>query len=121
MRAAITLAFLLLAGPAFAAGTTGDATAGHSDFNRCSACHTTTAGRNGLGPSLAGVVGRTSGTAAGYHYSPAMTNAHLTWDTATLDHFLTNPQAAVHGTRMFITVPDAKTRQDIIAYLATLH
>jgi cytochrome c len=112
-----TLVFMLFAAPAIAVG---DAANGQRDFSRCAACHAVQAGHNGIGPSLAAVVGRQSGTAAGYHYSPAMAGAHITWDDASLDRFLTNPQSVVHGTKMFIAVPDAQQRQDIIAYLETL-
>lgn len=112
-----TLVFMLFAAPAIAVG---DAANGQRDFSRCAACHAVQAGHNGIGPSLASVVGRQSGTEAGYHYSPAMTGAHITWDDASLDRFLTNPQSVVHGTKMFIAVPDAQQRQDIIAYLETL-
>ncbi len=49
-----------------------------------------------------------------------MTSAHITWDDASLDKFLNNPQGLVHGTKMFATVPDTTQRQDIIAYLDTL-
>jgi cytochrome c2 len=38
---------------------TGDAVADKTVFEKqCSICHTTVAGRNGFGPSLAGVFGR---------------------------------------------------------------
>jgi cytochrome c len=47
-------------------------------------------------------------------------NAHLTWDEQTLDKFLQNPSGVVHGTKMFTTVPDAETRQRVIAYLKSL-
>lgn len=90
------------------------------DFSRCAACHSTQAGQNKVGPSLAGVFGRTSGSAPGYDYSPAMKNAHLTWDDQTLAKFLQNPSGLVHGTKMFTSVPDAKTRQRVIAYLKSL-
>lgn len=91
-----------------------------SDFSRCAGCHSTQAGQNKVGPSLAGVFGRASGSVAGYSYSPAMKNAHLTWDDQTLDKFLQNPSGLVHGTKMFTSVPDAKTRQRVIAYLKSL-
>ena len=90
------------------------------DFSRCVGCHSTQAGQNKLGPSLAGVFGRTSGSVPGYTYSAALKNAHLTWDEQTLDKFLQNPSGLVHGTKMFATVPDAATRQRIIAYLKSL-
>jgi cytochrome c len=96
------------------------ATDGQHGFARCTGCHAIQPGRNGIGPSLADVVGRQSGSAPGYKYSTAMTGAHITWNDASLDKFLTNPQGAVHGTKMFMSVPDAHQRQDIIAYLNTL-
>jgi cytochrome c len=91
-----------------------------ADFSRCAGCHSTQAGQNKIGPSLAGVFGHASGSVPGYNYSAAMKNAHLTWDTPTLDKFLKNPGGLVHGTKMFTTVPDAGTRQRVIAYLKSL-
>jgi cytochrome c len=90
------------------------------DFSRCAGCHSTQAGQNKIGPSLAGVFGRTSASVPGYSYSAALKNAHLTWDEQTLDKFLQNPSGVVHGTKMFTTVPDAETRQRVIAYLKSL-
>jgi len=73
-----------------------------------------------IGPSLAGIVGSKSGAAPGYNFSPALKGANITWDEQTLDKFLENPSADVHGTKMVISVPNAEHRQDIIAYLKTL-
>jgi cytochrome c len=91
-----------------------------ADFSRCAGCHSTQAGQNKIGPSLAGVFGRTSGSVPGYNYSTPLKNAHLTWDEQTLDKFLQSPSGFVHGTKMFVTVPDADTRQRVIAYLKSL-
>jgi cytochrome c len=91
-----------------------------ADFSRCAGCHSTQAGQNRIGPSLAGVFGRTSGSVSGYTYSAALQNARLTWDEQTLDKFLQNPSGLVHGTKMFATVPDADARQRIVAYLKSL-
>ena len=114
----VMIGTLLLAAKAHAAG---DAAAGKTAFeNQCSTCHTTIVGKNGFGPSLAGVVGRKAGALEGYTYTPAMTNSHLTWDAATLDSFITNSVVKVPGTSMPVQVGDAATRADIIAYLATL-
>src|SRR6266566_5189466 len=88
-----------------------------ADFSRCAGCHSTQAGQNKVGPSLAGVFGKPSGSVPGYTYSAALKNAHLTWDEQTLDKFLQNPGGLVHGTKMFASVPDADTRQRVIAYL----
>ena len=107
-----------LAWLASAATSAGTPTA--QDFSRCAGCHSTQAGQNKVGPSLAGVFGRTSGSVPGYGYSTALKNAHLTWDEQTLDKFLQNPSGLVHGTKMFAAVPDADTRQRVIGYLKSL-
>src|SRR5260221_2651013 len=99
----------------------GDAAAGTQAFNTtCGACHSTEPGVNKSGPSLAGIVGSKSGTVPGYNFSPALKAANITWDEQTLDKFLANPSADVHGTKMVISVPNAEHRQNIIAYLETL-
>ena len=98
----------------------GDAAAGQTVYARCAGCHSTTPGQNKIGPSLAGVVGRKSGTEDGYSYSPAMKTANITWDDATLDKFLASPAGVVHGTKMFMNLPSSTDRQNVIAYLDTL-
>jgi cytochrome c len=112
-----TLILALAVSPVAAAGNAAD---GQRDFGRCAACHSIQPGKNGVGPSLDNVVGRQSGSAPGYHYSTAMAGARITWDDASLDRFLSNPQNVVHGTKMFAAVPDAQQRQDIITWLNTL-
>jgi len=116
---AISATVLIVCAPAEAQ----DAQAGQRIFrSQCTLCHAAQPGRNLVGPSLFGVVGRQSGTTPGYHYSPGMSNAHLTWDTATLDRYLENPRGVVPGTLMaYVGLKDAKQRADLIAYLATLH
>ncbi|WP_225772931.1 cytochrome c family protein [Inquilinus sp. Marseille-Q2685] len=96
----------------------GDAAKGKQVFAKCQACHSMDAGTNKLGPSLHGVVGRTSGTLEGFKYSDAMKNAHLTWDDATLDKYLANPKTLVPGTKMvFPGLPKEEDRLAVIAYL----
>src|SRR5712691_2731908 len=112
------LAGMSLAWLASAATPAGTPTA--QDFSRCAGCHSTQAGQNKVGPSLAGVFGRTSASVPGYTYSAALKNAHLTWDEQTLDEFLQNPIGLVRGTKIFATVSDADTRQRVIAYLKSL-
>jgi cytochrome c len=98
-----------------------DPVAGQHDFAvRCASCHGTTVGNKKIGPALAGVFGHASGSVAGFRYSPALKNAHLTWDSATLDKWLTSPSGLVHGTTMFVSVPSSSDRQNLIAYLKTL-
>jgi cytochrome c2 len=100
-----------------------DASAGRRIFqSQCSICHSPQPGRNIIGPSLFGVVGRHSGRIAGFHYSSANLRSGLTWDPATLNRYLTSPQQVVPGTLMtFPGLKDPGKRADIIAYLATLH
>jgi cytochrome c len=89
--------------------------------NNCAVCHSTDPGTNKLGPSLAGVVGRKSGGLDDYSYSPAMTKLGVTWDKATLDKYLTDPQAMVPGTKMIYPgLKDEADRKALIDYLATL-
>ena len=50
-----------------------------------------------------------------------MKAANKTWDEATLDAYLTKPQAMVPGTKMtFSGLSKAEDRANVIAYLATL-
>ena len=98
----------------------GDAATGEHVFARCVVCHSPKAGENKIGPSLAGVFGRKSGTAPGHNYSPALKAASITWDEQELDKYLANPGADVHGTTMLISVPNPADRQNVIAYLKTL-
>jgi len=118
LRATAVLAGVSLAWSASAAAPVGTPTA--ADFTRCAGCHSTQTGQNKVGPSLAGVFDRASGSVPGYSYSAALKNAHLTWDEQTLDKFLQNPTGLVHGTKMFASVPDSDTRQRVIAYLKSL-
>jgi cytochrome c len=107
-----------LAAPAWAAG---DAAAGAVTFKaKCGLCHSVVAGKNGVGPSLFGVVGRGAGSAPGYSYSAANKASGKTWDEASLDTYLTNPKAFVPGTKMvFPGLANAADRGNVIAYLAT--
>jgi cytochrome c len=104
-----------------AAHATGDAAAGKVLFTqKCGLCHSVEQGKNKIGPSLYGVVGRKSGSLDSYTYSDAMKNAGKTWDEATLDAYLTNPRQYIPGIKMiFVGLPDATDRQNVIAYLAT--
>ncbi|MGH6785799.1 MAG: c-type cytochrome [Novosphingobium sp.] len=88
---------------------------------QCKVCHSFVPGTNGVGPSLAGVVGRKAGTAAGFAYSPAMKGSGLTWDEATLDAYLTAPMKTVPGTKMvYAGLADAAKRKELIDWLATV-
>jgi cytochrome c len=109
---------LVTSSPALAAE---DPTAGEKVFaTHCAVCHATTAGQNKIGPSLAGIAGSKSGTVPGFDFSAAMKDANVTWADADLDKFLANPTRFIHGTKMFVNLPNETDRQDVIAYLNTL-
>lgn len=96
--------------------------AGRTAFATCAVCHSAEKGRVVVGPPLFGVVGRKAGTVPGFSYSKAMAASGITWDTASIDAFITSPQAKVPGTRMpFAGLKDPVKRAAIIAYLTTLH
>jgi len=104
--------------PVVALAQAGDAVKGKVVFARCALCHDVKPGPKKMGPALNGLFGRTSGTIAGFTYSPAMQKAKIRWDAKTLDAFLAKPSAVVPGNRMaFAGVPQAADRANLIAYL----
>ena len=107
----------MVVGPAVAA----DVESGKTAFKKCALCHTTEAGKNKIGPSLFGIVGRKSASLENFNYSEAMKKFDHTWDAQSLDTYLADPRATVPGTKMiFPGIKDEKERQDVIAYLETL-
>ena len=104
---------------ALASGPQGDATAGRLVFRKCQACHSLEQGKNLIGPSLAGIINRKAGTAAGFDSSPAIKQSNLTWNAAELDGYLADPQKVVPGNRMpFAGLKTEHDRKDVIAFLA---
>jgi cytochrome c len=95
---------------------------GQTAFNTsCRTCHTMKEGDNRLGPSLAGVVGRKAGSLSGYNYSSSMKQSGITWDAATLDQFIANPDQVVSGNNMkpYGGITDAAQRKTIVDFLAS--
>lgn len=89
-------------------------------FTTCAVCHSVQPGQNGIGPSLAGVVGRRSGSVAGVNYSPAMQAANLTWNEANLRRYLADPNAVVPGGLMPPPGLTAAQVTEVVNYLKTL-
>ena len=116
----IVLASTVVLSAPLTAYAQGDAAAGEKVFAHCVPCHSNKPGENKFGPSLAGVVGRKSGTEPGYNYSSAMKGLNVTWDETNLNEYLQGPGKFVRGTKMVYFVPNEKDRQDVIAYLKTL-
>jgi cytochrome c len=98
-----------------------DAAAGEKTFVVCRACHQIGPNaKNAVGPVLNGVVGRLAGSYPGYNYSAPNKNSGLTWDEATLQKYLANPQAVVKGTKMiFPGIKDPAKVDNVIAFLKT--
>ncbi len=115
------LAMALLLPLSVGSAAAADIEAGKVTFKKCALCHTNEPGRNKVGPSLFGIVGRKSASLTSYNYSDAMKNFNRTWTAGTLDTYLTDPQAMVPGTKMiFPGIKDKTERENLIAYLETL-
>ena len=99
-----------------ALGGEGDAARGKAVFEkRCTGCHALDSDREG--PRLKGVFGRKAGSVAGFNYSAGLRNSGLTWNDATLERWLSDPDLVVKDNNMSIGVPKAEERRDLIAYL----
>src|SRR5215469_156216 len=117
----LILALSILAAMPASLAAAGDVEAGKTAFKKCALCHTTEAGKNKIGPSLFGIVGRKSATVENFNYSEAMKKFDHTWDEGTLDEYLADPRGTVPGTKMIFPGIKQKTeRDDVIAYLETL-
>lgn len=111
--AALTVLAVAFASPAQAAG---DAARGEQLYvSRCGACHSLD--ENRAGPAHRGVFGRKAAAASGFDYSPALKASGIVWNEKTLERWLADPEKLVHGQKMGFSVPDAKDRADVIAYL----
>ncbi len=112
-----------------------DAAKGEAVFKQCQTCHR--ADKNMVGPALGGVIGRKTGTAAGFTYSPlnhAAGEAGLVWSQANVVEYLADPNAylkkfltdkgqadkATGSTKMTFKLANEQQRKDVAAYLATL-
>ncbi len=101
------------------AAFTGDAARGRRVFAQCQTCHAVQPGRNNVGPSLHGIIGRTAGSVEGFRYSPANQNSNVVWTEETMFEYLENPTRFIPGTIMaFPGLRNPQDRADVIAYLA---
>lgn len=108
-----------------------DLKAGEKLFKKCAACHQIGDGaRNGAGPVLTGVIGRTAGTYPGFKYSKSMRAAgeagHV-WDQESIIEYIENPTKYL---RHLLDDPRAKAkmrfklksvvdRRLVVAYVAS--
>lgn len=86
--------------------------------SRCVACHSVDANR--VGPAHQGVLGRKAGSAPGFDYSKALAGSKLVWNRENLLAWLAGPEAVIPGQVMNYSLGDARERDDVVAYLATL-
>ena len=100
------------------AGLTGDAAKGEKVFALCRSCHVLEEGVNRVGPSLYNIVGRKSGSVAGFSYSDANKNSGVTWTTDVLFEYLKDPKGFMPGTKMaFPGIKNDQDRANLVAYL----
>ena len=115
---------LALTGPAAA----GDAAAGKKVFKKCVVCHTLKKGKNKVGPSLFGVIGRPAGIVAKYKYSSSIKAAAekgLVWTPENLIAYVENPKKFLKAylgekrvkNKMKFKLKSLPKRQDVVAYL----
>jgi cytochrome c len=93
-------------------------------FNdHCRECHSFVKDDNRLGPSLYGVVGRKAGTEPGYAYSQSLKGSGVTWDAATLDKWIADPDKLIPGNDMsppYSGIADPAIRKRIVAFLKSI-
>jgi len=117
---AVSTLWLLVANTSPGQDSPAGSAASTAAFEQCAACHSVD-GSNGTGPTLKGIIGRKSGTVAGFRFSRAMKSAAITWDEDSIDRYLSDPQDVVPGNIMpFAGIPDAAERARLIVYLKTL-
>ena len=112
-------ALIVVSTPASAA----DAAHGQELFRgQCGVCHQGGEGDGdgGQGPTLRGVVGRKIGGDTNFAYTQVLSDAKDKWTTDNLSTFMADPNKAMPGTAMPISVKNDADRADLIAYLASL-
>ena len=87
--------------------------------NSCRTCHSLKAGDNRLGPSLHGIIGAKAGQSAGYAYSQSLRQSGVTWNEATLERWIENPEAVIPNNNMkpYSGLADAAVRKKIVDFL----
>jgi cytochrome c len=117
------VALIVASGPAFAQ----DAAKGKEAYAKCAICHLVGPNaQNTVGPELNKIVGRKAASVAGFAYSPGMKKLGeegYVWTPENIDKWIANPKAMLPESPMsqlFIGIPDAQERANIIAYLQTL-
>lgn len=122
MKQSIRIAMTAFAAVALAGATpalAGSAEDGAKVFKtKCGTCHTVEAGKNRVGPSLHGVVGRPAASLEGFRFSESLRDTKLVWDERALNAYLEDPKkVAPKGSMAFTGLKKEQEREDVIAYL----
>ncbi len=137
MQVKLTVLALVAAAAALPAGAASaqDATKGEQVFKQCMTCHRIGPdAKNLVGPVLTGIIGRQSGTAPGFSYSPlnkAAGENGLVWNNELIMQYLPDPNGflkkfltekgkadlATGSTKMAFKLADEQQRKDVIAYI----
>ncbi len=113
------IAFIAVAGGAILLAATAQEEHGKDLFGRrCGGCHATDSNREG--PRLRGVHGRPAASVPGFTYSAALKKANIRWDDATLERWLSDPEAMVPDTDMAFRLADGAERKAVISYLKSV-
>jgi len=117
----LTATIAVLAVSSIGYANAGDAAKGKKVFNKCKACHTLAEGKHRIGPSLAGIFGRTAGTTPKYKFSKAMKKAGaggLVWTPETMSEYLKKPRTYIKGTKMtFAGLKKQSDKDNLMAFL----
>ena len=123
-QASLIPALLATALTLSAAVTSATAATGEELFKQnCAACHAIQKDAPiGMGPHLAGIMGRKAGTVQGFPHSEEFRKAMdgKPWTPELLDKWLENPQQVAKGTYMMYQQADPAIRSAIINYLKTV-
>jgi cytochrome c len=88
--------------------------------NHCRTCHSAKEGDNRLGPSLHNIYGAKAGLSSAYAgYSQGLKTSGVTWDEATLDKFIENPDQVIPNNNMkpYKGIGDQAIRKQIVDFL----
>jgi cytochrome c len=88
--------------------------------NHCRTCHSVKEGDNRLGPSLHKIYAAKAGSSSSYAgYSQGMKSSGVTWDEATLDKFIENPEQVIPNNNMkpYKGIGDQAVRKQIVDFL----
>ena len=100
--------------------TAADMTAAAQAARACASCHQFERDRNGAGPHLVGIGGRTIGAVEGFRYSDALQGLNAdgaVWTVEALAEWLAGPGDYAPGTKMNFAVSDAEERRLIAQWL----